>query len=121
MGAQFSFRLPPRDYPNSLSPKKTFLVDLHGGGHLGLHRGLHGMYLLPVLSHPWSHIALDFVTGLPPSQGNTVILTIVNRFSKAVHFVALYKLPSANETADLLVLNVVRLRGIPLDIVSDQG
>ena len=70
---------------------------------------------------PWSHIALDFVTGLPASQGNTTILTIVDRFSKMVHFAALPKLPSAAETADLLVSHVVRLHGIPRDIVSDQG
>ena len=76
---------------------------------------------LPVPSRPWSHIALDFVTGLPPSKGNSVILTIVDRFSKSVHFVALPKLPTALETADLLVHHVVRLHGIPLDIVSDRG
>lgn len=76
---------------------------------------------LPVPGRPWSHIAVDFVTGLPSSQGNTVVLTIVDRFSKAVHFVALPKLPSALETAELLVLHVFRLHGIPLDIVSDRG
>ncbi len=41
---------------------------------------------LPIPSRPWSHIALDFVTGLPLSAGNTVILTVVDRFSKAAHF-----------------------------------
>uniref|UniRef100_A0AAQ4QR85 Gypsy retrotransposon integrase-like protein 1 n=1 Tax=Gasterosteus aculeatus aculeatus TaxID=481459 RepID=A0AAQ4QR85_GASAC len=76
---------------------------------------------LPIPHRPWSHIAVDFVTGLPPSEGNTVILTIVDRFSKAVHFVPLPKLPSALETANLLVLHVFRLHGIPLDIVSDRG
>ena len=76
---------------------------------------------LPVPSRPWSHLALDFVTGLPLSQGNTVVLTVVDRFSKAVHFVALPKLPSALETANLLVHHVFRLHGIPLDIVSDRG
>uniref|UniRef100_A0A8D3C2Z4 Integrase catalytic domain-containing protein n=1 Tax=Scophthalmus maximus TaxID=52904 RepID=A0A8D3C2Z4_SCOMX len=40
---------------------------------------------LPVPRRPWSHIAVDFVTGLPPSEGNSTILTIVDRFSKAVH------------------------------------
>uniref|UniRef100_A0A3Q2FFW7 Integrase catalytic domain-containing protein n=1 Tax=Cyprinodon variegatus TaxID=28743 RepID=A0A3Q2FFW7_CYPVA len=80
-------------------------------------------YLQPLLtpSRPWSHISLDFVTGLPLSQGNAVILTIVDRFSKAAHFVPLPKLPTAAETADLLVLHVVRLHGIPLDVVSDRG
>lgn len=29
---------------------------------------------LPVPHQPWSHIAMDFVTGLPPSEDNTAIL-----------------------------------------------
>ena len=70
---------------------------------------------------PWSHIALDFVTGLPPSHGNTTILTVVDRFSKSVHLVPLPKLPSAKETADLLVQHVFRLHGLPVDVVSDRG
>ncbi|KAK2917253.1 hypothetical protein Q8A73_003999 [Channa argus] len=76
---------------------------------------------LPIPSRPWSHIALDFVTGLPPSHGNTTILTIIDRFSKAVHFVPLPKLPTATETAELLTQHVLRLHGIPRDIVSDCG
>ncbi|KAI2655929.1 Transposon Tf2-6 polyprotein [Labeo rohita] len=50
---------------------------------------------LSVPSRPWSHISLDFVTGLPPSSGKTVVLTVVDQFSKATHFIALPKLPSA--------------------------
>lgn len=76
---------------------------------------------LPVPSRPWSHIALDFVSGLPCSEGNTVVLTIVDRFSKTAHFVALPKLPTALETANIVVKEVFRLHGIPLDIVSDRG
>lgn len=76
---------------------------------------------LSVPTCPWSHVALDFVTGLPPSQGNTTILTTVDRFSKAVHYVALPKLPTAHETAELMVQHVFRLHGIPSDIVSDRG
>ncbi|KAG5278113.1 hypothetical protein AALO_G00095330 [Alosa alosa] len=37
---------------------------------------------LQIPKRPWSHISLDFVTGLPPSDGNTTILTVVDRFSK---------------------------------------
>ena len=76
---------------------------------------------LPIPSRPWSNIALDFVTGLPPSRGNTTILTIIDRFSKAAHFVALPGLPSARETAELMVSQVFRIHGIPSDIVSDRG
>uniref|UniRef100_A0A3B4GQD0 Gypsy retrotransposon integrase-like protein 1 n=1 Tax=Pundamilia nyererei TaxID=303518 RepID=A0A3B4GQD0_9CICH len=76
---------------------------------------------LPVPMRPWSHVALDFVTGLPPSSGNTAVLTIVDRFSKAAHFIALPQLPSALETARLLTQHVFRLHGIPRDIVSDRG
>lgn len=76
---------------------------------------------LPVPSRPWSHIALDFVTGLPPSSGNTVILTVVDRFSKAAHFIPLPKLPSAQETAQIMVDHVFKIHGLPSDIVSDRG
>uniref|UniRef100_A0A3Q2VWQ2 Gypsy retrotransposon integrase-like protein 1 n=1 Tax=Haplochromis burtoni TaxID=8153 RepID=A0A3Q2VWQ2_HAPBU len=70
---------------------------------------------------PWSHISLDFVTGLPTSSGKCVILTVVDRFSKAAHFIPLAKLPSAAETAQTLITDVFRLHGIPLEIVSDRG
>uniref|UniRef100_A0A3Q2NMV8 Integrase catalytic domain-containing protein n=1 Tax=Fundulus heteroclitus TaxID=8078 RepID=A0A3Q2NMV8_FUNHE len=76
---------------------------------------------LPVPERPWSHIALDFVTGPPSSSGMTTILTIVDRFSKACHLIPLRKLPSALQTAQLLVKHVFRLHGIPHDILSDRG
>lgn len=73
--------------------------------------GSHPISLLRVSStcyqsHPWSHMDVDFVTDLPPSDGHRVILTIVDQFSKAAHFVPLPKLPSAAETGDLLVRHV---------------
>ncbi len=76
---------------------------------------------LSVPSRPWSHIALDFITALPPSQGKTVVLTVVDRFSKAAHFIPLPKLPSAKETAVTVVDHVFRLHGLPMDVVSDRG
>ena len=76
---------------------------------------------LPLPSRPWACIAVDFVSGLPVSQGKSVILTIIDRFSKQVHLVPLEGLPSSAETARLLVQHVVRLHGIPADVVSDRG
>ncbi|KAL0147984.1 hypothetical protein M9458_056711 [Cirrhinus mrigala] len=79
------------------------------------------LQLLSVPSRPWSHISLDFVTGLPPSQGNTVVLTVVDRFSKATHFIPLPKIPSARETAVAVIDHVFRIHGLPTDVVSDRG
>ena len=53
---------------------------------------------LPIPHSLWSHIALDFVTGLPPSNHHNTILTIIDRFSKTVHFIHLTKLPSESQT-----------------------
>ncbi|KAI2661374.1 Transposon Tf2-6 polyprotein [Labeo rohita] len=73
------------------------------------------------LLQPWSHISLDFVMGLPPSQGNTVVLTVVGRFSKATHFIPLPKIPSARETMIAVIDHVFRIHGLPTDVVSDRG
>uniref|UniRef100_A0A9J7YGU5 Gypsy retrotransposon integrase-like protein 1 n=1 Tax=Cyprinus carpio carpio TaxID=630221 RepID=A0A9J7YGU5_CYPCA len=76
---------------------------------------------LPIPQRPWSHLAIDFITDLPLSQGNTVILTIIDRFSKACRLIPLPKLPTALQTAELLCNWVFRFYGIPDDIVSDRG
>lgn len=76
---------------------------------------------LPVPRRPWSDISLDFVTGLPASEGNTVVLTVVDRFSKMVRFIPLPKLPSAKETAEVLLVQVCRVFGFSRSIMSDRG
>lgn len=55
------------------------------------------------------------------SSWNTVILMTVDRFTKMAYFIALPKLPSAKEMANLLIQNVFRLHGLPENVVSDRG
>lgn len=69
---------------------------------------------------PWSHIALDFVTGLPLSERNAIIMTVVDRFPRSAHFVPLLKLPSA-EMGYLLAQHVFCFHRLPKDIISDRG
>uniref|UniRef100_A0A8C6KVM8 Integrase catalytic domain-containing protein n=1 Tax=Nothobranchius furzeri TaxID=105023 RepID=A0A8C6KVM8_NOTFU len=76
---------------------------------------------LPTPSRPWSHIALDFICGLPDSHGFSTILTIVDRFLKACHIIPLKALPSSSVTAKLLVKHVFKLHRIPEEILSDRG
>lgn len=56
------------------------------------------LHPLPIPSCPWSHNALDFISGLPPSGGNSLILTVVDLFTKAVHLVPLSKQPKRSWT-----------------------
>ncbi len=75
---------------------------------------------LPIPQRPWSHIAIDFITDLPSSNGHTTILTVIDRFSKACRLIPLPKLPTALETAKHLCNLVFRFYGLPEDIVSDR-
>ncbi|KAK3557073.1 hypothetical protein QTP70_024450 [Hemibagrus guttatus] len=76
---------------------------------------------LPVPSHPWSHLGVDFVTDLPTSRSHTCVFVVVDRFSKSCRLLPLKGPPTALETAELIFNHVFRYFGIPEDIVSDRG
>ncbi len=76
---------------------------------------------LPIPHRPWSHLGVDFATDLPPSNGFTTILVVVERFSKSCKLIPLRGLPSALETAESLFQHIFRNFGLPEDIVSDRG
>ncbi len=54
-------------------------------------------------------------------MAKTVVLTVVDRFSKETHFIPLPKLPSARETATYVLDHAFRSHGLPVDVVSDRG
>ena len=63
---------------------------------------------------------MDFIEGLPSSNGYSAIMVIVDRLTKYAHFVALKRPFTAIIVAKAFVANVVRLHGVPTSIVSDQ-
>lgn len=69
---------------------------------------------------PWSHLSIDFLTNLPESEGKTVIMVTMDRFSRFLRLMLLPALPTALETAKLIFNQVFRYYGIPKDIVSDR-
>ncbi len=68
---------------------------------------------LPVSRRPWTHIAIDFVTDFPNSWTYTTILTVIDSFSKAYHLIPLLNLPTAFETAEILMKQIFRFYGLP--------
>ncbi|BAF14549.1 Os04g0389000, partial [Oryza sativa Japonica Group] len=75
---------------------------------------------LPVPSAVWADIAMDFVEGLPRVHGKTVILTVVDRFSKFAHFIPMAHPYTATSVAAAFFSEIVRLHGVPASIVSDR-
>lgn len=75
---------------------------------------------LPVPSQVWSDITMDFVEGFSKVGGKSVVLTIVDRFSKMAHFMALSHPYSVQSVARAFFNNIVRLHGFPCSIVSDR-
>jgi len=75
---------------------------------------------LEVPSQVWADILMDFIEGLPKVGGKSVILTVVDRFSKYVHFIALGHPYTASSVARAFFDGIVRLHGFPTSIVSDR-
>ena len=63
---------------------------------------------------------MDFVEGFPKVGGKSVILTVVDRFSKFAHFISLGHPYTAASVAKAFFDDIVCLHDIPSSIVSDR-
>src|SRR5258705_8214543 len=80
--------------------------------------------LLKTLQVPfqrWSSVSLDFITGLPMSNGFDALLVVVDRLSKMAHYIPTTSDVNSKQLAKLFFDNIFRLHGIPDSIVSDRG
>lgn len=75
---------------------------------------------LPIPNRIWEEISMDFIDGLPPSRGNTVIWVVVDRLSKFAHFVALSHPYNASKIAQLYMQHIYKVHGFPRAIISDR-
>jgi hypothetical protein len=78
------------------------------------------LQLLEVPSTAWSDVAMDFVEGFPRLNGKSVIITVVDRFSKYAHFIPISHPYIATSVARAFFNDIVQLHDIPSSIVSNQ-
>jgi len=68
----------------------------------------------------WEVVSLDFVEGLPLSGTFSVILVVVDKFSKFAHFIPLKHPYSTASVARVFLDNIYKLHGLPVAIISDR-
>jgi len=64
---------------------------------------------------------MDFITDLQMSNCHNAILVVIDRLTKMSHFIPCRKDPKIKQFADLFLKEIVRLYGIPQDIITDRG
>ncbi|CAN1179522.1 Transposon Tf2-9 polyprotein [Linum perenne] len=75
---------------------------------------------LPIPDRAWQHISMDFIEGLPKSDGKEVIWVVVDRLTKYSHFIAVSHPYTAVTIAQLFMDHIFKLHGMPTTIVSDR-
>ncbi|KAH9763326.1 Endonuclease [Citrus sinensis] len=76
---------------------------------------------LPIPEWKWEHITMDFVAGLPRTQtGHDSVWVVVDRLTKSAHFLPFKTTYSMDKLGSIYVVEIVRLHGVPMSIVSDR-
>ena len=90
------------------------------GKSVANHKPYGKLQSLPRPARPWKEISIDWITGLPESDGYDAILTIVDRFTKMAVFVPCQSTMDAAEMAEVLYREVFLRFGTPTGVVSDR-
>ena len=73
-----------------------------------------------VLDQDWAAVSLDFIEGLPVSNRFDVIMVVIDKFTKYVHFVPLSHHFTALQVSQLYMNHIYKLHGLPHAIISDR-
>jgi hypothetical protein len=76
---------------------------------------------LPIIEWKWEVIMMDFITKLlRTAKQHDSIMVVVDRLTKASHFVPVKSTYKARKISKLYMHKIAKLHGIPKTIVSDR-
>jgi len=76
---------------------------------------------LPTPVWKWECIIMDFMIGMPKTiKQHDSVWVIIDRLTKAAHFLAIKATFTSVELANLYIKEIVRSHGVPLSFVSDH-
>ena len=90
------------------------------------HKPYGDLQSLPVPTHRWKDLSIDFVTGFPlsanwKSDSYDSIFVIVDRLTKIVYYKPVKVIIDALGLAEVIINVMLRYYGLPDSIISDQG
>ena len=109
-------------WPNMLRDIRRFVRNCDICGRMKAWRERKQGFLkpLPIPDRLWREISVDFITGLPESEGYTNLMVITDRLSKGI-LLELMRITEAKDVARVFLRTFYRQHGLPAAITSDRG
>ena len=64
---------------------------------------------------------MDHIIDLPTSNSYNTILVVIDRLTKMGYFIPAKKTDTATDQAKYFIDTIVRLHGLPTEIITDKG
>jgi len=75
---------------------------------------------LEIPGQAWESLSMDFVEGLPKSEGKNCIIVVVDRLTKFAHFIGLSHLYTTQEVVRVFLDLVIKLHMVPKTIIFNH-
>ena len=79
------------------------------------------LVLLSIPESHWDTISVDFIVELLESHGYNAVMNVIDSVSKVSHFIPTHTTITALGVAHLFLAHVLKLHGLPRQVVSDLG
>jgi hypothetical protein len=75
---------------------------------------------IPIPSHPFKVVSMDFILELPMSNGYDNVLVIIDKLTKYALFIPTTTMITKKGTAKLFFHHIMTQYGIPQQVISDR-